>query len=95
MRIGDGDNTFQAYLLDKYTRNVFNVTCFGRFFYGAMMASAFTDRFDGAQFGRAMKGPVVAVTNAAITLSGEQTVNSVAVTAAAAPCFQRDPTKLA
>ena len=44
------------------------------------MGSAFTDRFDGAQFSRAMKSPVVAVTNAAITLSGEQTVNSVAVT---------------
>ena len=45
------------------------------------MVSAFTDRFDGAQFSQAMKVPVLAVTNAAITLSGEQTVNGVAVTA--------------
>ena len=44
------------------------------------MVSAFTDRFDGAQFSRAMKTAVVAVTNAAITLSGEQTVNGVACT---------------
>ena len=44
------------------------------------MVSAFTDRFDGAQFGQAIKSPCVAVTNAAITLSGEQTVNSVACT---------------
>ncbi len=45
------------------------------------MTSAFIDRFDGAQFSRAIKAPVQAVTNAAITLSGLQTVNSVAVVA--------------
>ena len=45
------------------------------------MVSASTDRFDGAQFDLGMKVPVVAVTNAAITLSGLQTVNGVAVVA--------------
>ena len=37
-------------------------------------------RVDGLVAGLGIKAPVVAVTNAAITLSGEQTVNSVAVT---------------
>ncbi len=45
------------------------------------MVSAFTDRFDGAQFSRAIKAPVQAVTSVAITLSGLQTVNGVAVVA--------------
>ena len=37
-------------------------------------------RVDGLVAGLGFKAPVIAVTNAAITLSGEQTVNSVAVT---------------
>ncbi|KKK90042.1 hypothetical protein LCGC14_2727070 [marine sediment metagenome] len=37
-------------------------------------------RVDGLVAGLAIKAPVIAVTNAAITLSGEQTVNSVACT---------------
>ena len=45
------------------------------------MVSAFTDRFDGAQFGQAIKNPCAAVSNSNLTLSGEQTVSSVAVTA--------------
>ena len=44
------------------------------------MVSAFTDRFDGAQFSQAIKSPCVVVSNADLTLSGEQTVNSIAVT---------------
>ena len=37
-------------------------------------------RVDGLVAGLGFKAPVIAVTNAAITLSGEQTVNSVACT---------------
>ena len=44
------------------------------------MVSAFTDRFDGAQFSQAIKSPCVVVTTTNLTLSGEQTVNSIAVT---------------
>ncbi len=44
------------------------------------MVSAFTDRFDDAQFGQAIKNPCVAVSIADLTLSGEQTVNGVACT---------------
>lgn len=43
------------------------------------MVSAFTDRFDGAQFGQAIKSPCVVISTSNLTLSGEQTVNSVAV----------------
>jgi hypothetical protein len=38
-----------------------------------------TDRLNGTQAGLAIKAPVKAVTSGALTLSGEQTVNSVAV----------------
>ncbi len=44
------------------------------------MVSASTDRFDGAQFGQAIKNPCVAVSITNLTLSGEQTVNGVACT---------------
>ena len=44
------------------------------------MTATQTFRVDGLVAGLGIKAPVVAVTNAAITLSGEQTVNSVAVT---------------
>ncbi len=44
------------------------------------MTATTTYRVDGLVASLAVKAPVVAVTNAAITLSGEQTVNSVAVT---------------
>ena len=44
------------------------------------MTATQTFRVDGLVAGLSIKAPVVAVTNAAITLSGEQTVNSVAVT---------------
>lgn len=40
-----------------------------------------TDRLYGVQTGLAIKAPVQAVSSAALTLSGEQTVNGVAVTA--------------
>ncbi len=43
------------------------------------MVSAFTDRFDGAQFSQAIKSPCVVISTSDLTLSGEQTVNSVAV----------------
>ncbi len=43
------------------------------------MVSAFTDRFDGAQFSQAIKSPCVVISTSNLTLSGEQTVNSVAV----------------
>ncbi len=45
------------------------------------MPSTATDRFDGAISSQAIKVPCQAVSNANLTLSGEQTVNSVAVTA--------------
>ncbi len=44
------------------------------------MTATQTFRVDGLVASLAVKAPVVAVTNADITLSGEQTVNSVAVT---------------
>ncbi len=43
------------------------------------MVSSFTDRFDGAQFSQAIKSPCVVISTSNLTLSGEQTVNSVAV----------------
>ena len=43
------------------------------------MTATSTYRVDGLVAGLAIKAPCIAVTNAAITLSGEQTVNSVAV----------------
>ena len=46
-----------------------------------MTSSSSADRFNGSLSGMAIKAPCVAVTNAAITLLGAQTVNSVAVVA--------------
>lgn len=44
------------------------------------MTTTITDRLDGVTTSLAVKAPVDAVTNAPITLSGEQTINGVAVT---------------